>query len=204
MRAAICIVLFITSIAVAKAQTKFGGGVSVGLAVSQVSGDNLSGFNKPGAFAGVFGNYAFNSRNWFQAEINFIQRGSYKAPKDEDNTLYSLNLNYIEVPLLYKIMPKGNHFIFEIGPAISYLVSARERSEIGEITTNPPFKQTALDIQGGINYRLGKGFLLNFRASQSILQVRNHQGDVNFRLNRGQYLSTLSFTLRYDFNTENN
>lgn len=204
MRKTICIVLFIALFTIAKAQSKFGGGLTAGLAISQVSGDDLSGFNKPGAFAGVFGNYAFNSRNWFQAEINFIQRGSYKAPKDEDNTLYSLNLNYIEVPLLYKIMPRGNHFIFEIGPSVSYLISAKEKSEIGEITTNPAFKKTGLDIQGGINYRMGKGFLVNFRASQSLLQVRNHQGDVSFRLNRGQYITTLSFTLRYDFNTENN
>lgn len=183
----------------ATAQTRFGGGFALGLSLSQISGDNLSGFNRPGATAGVFGNYALNDRNWLQAEINFIQKGSYKAPKSEDPTKYSLNLNYVAFPLLYKFRPIGNRITFEVGPYVALLLSYTERSEIGDINLNVPFKKNELGVLAGLNYQFNKGLQLNLRVEQSVVPVRNHQGNAVFRINRGQYNTSLCLTLRYEF-----
>ena len=181
------------------AQSRFGGGGSVGFTTSQITGDNLTGFNRPGAMAGVFGTYAFNQKNWFVGEINFIQKGSYQGPRKDGFTKYSLNLNYVELPLLYRFMPLGNHFLFEVGPTLGYLVNYTERSELGDINQVVKFRKYELGILGGINYKIGNGWLVNFRAQQSVLAVRPHQGDATLRLNAGQYNILLSLNLRYDF-----
>jgi hypothetical protein len=181
------------------AQSRFGGGFSLGLTTSQISGDNLSGFNRPGAMAGVFGTYAFNDKNWFVGEINFIQKGSYKSPKKDDPTKYSLCLNYAEVPLLYRFMPIGNRFLFEVGPTLGYLINYTERSELGDVNLNVVFRKYEAGLLAGINYKAGNGWLVNFRVQQSVLAVRPHQGDATFRLNQGQYNTLLCLNLRYDF-----
>lgn len=196
----VCLLLAITH--AVNAQSRFGGGLSAGFAISQVSGDNLSGFNKPGAFAGAFGYYGFNDKNWLQLELNFIQKGSYQAPKDDFPHKYLLNLNYVELPVLYKFMPVGKRFVFEIGPTFGYLVSYSERSELGDIANAQgvlQFKKYELAAIAGINYKLRKGFSVNLRAIQSVLQVRNHQGNATWYLNRGQYNTSLCLSLRYTF-----
>ncbi|UPT67775.1 MAG: PorT family protein [Sphingobacteriales bacterium JAD_PAG50586_3] len=181
------------------AQSRFGGGFGFGFTTSQVSGDNLSGFNRPGPFGGFFGNYAFNDRNWLQFEINFIGKGSYKGPKKDDNTKYSLNLNYVEVPVLYRFMPWGSRFLFELGPTFGYLINYTERSELGDLNQPLTFKKLEVGVLAGINYKVGNGWLVNFRFQQSVLPVRDHQGSVDFRLNAGQYNTLLCLNLRYDF-----
>ena len=180
-------------------QSRFGGGFSVGFTTSQVSGDNLAGFNRPGPMGGFFGTYAFNKKNWCVGEINFIGKGSYQGPRKDGFTKYSLNLNYLEVPLLYRLMPLGDKFLFEIGPTLGYLISYSERSELGDINQVVKFKKYELGVLAGINYKVGKGWLVNLRFQQSVLPVRDHQGDVTFRLNSGQYNTLLCLNLRYDF-----
>ncbi len=198
---------FLFCVTILSAQSRFGGGVSLGFSVNQVSGDNLSGFNKPGAFAGVFGNYAINTKNWFQFEINFIQKGAYKAPKDDDPTKYLLGLNYIELPLLYKFMPFGKRFAFELGPSFGYLISHLERTEQGDYNVpGREFKKVEIAALLGINYNIGKSFWVNLRGIQSVAPIRSHQGNAVFILNRGQYSSSLCLSLRYVFqgNTDTN
>ena len=89
----------------------FKGGVRAGLTASQISGDNLTGFHKPGAIAGVFANctltpdlrsgkrssktinmelpdkkVALNSKSLpvtlaLQMELDFAMKGSHATPK---------------------------------------------------------------------------------------------------------------------------
>ena len=61
----------------------FGGGFILGLSTSQVSGDNLGGFNKAGLLAGVFANTSISELLSFQMEMTFIQKGS-DNPKMND------------------------------------------------------------------------------------------------------------------------
>lgn len=199
MKKFIAAILLSLCLASLSAQSHFGGGVSLGFTVNQITGSGISGFNKPGAFAGVFGNYAFNTKNWLQLELNFIQKGSYKAPKNDDPTKYLLNINYLELPLLYKFMPVGNRFVFEVGPTFGYLIGYKEQTEQGEFVPKRPFKKYEIAALAGINYHIGKGIWVNLRAVQSLAPVRDHQGDAVFRLNRGQYNTSFCLSFRYLF-----
>ena len=50
----------------------FKGGIILGLSTSQVSGDDLAGFNKAGLIFGGFTNRILSSRNSLQLEIIYI------------------------------------------------------------------------------------------------------------------------------------
>ena len=58
----------------------FNGGLIGGISTSQVSGDNLSGYNKAGLFLGLFSETPVSSITNLKMEMNFIQKGS-KNPK---------------------------------------------------------------------------------------------------------------------------
>ena len=78
------------------ALSRFYGGVRVGFTASQVSGDDLSGFHKVGAHAGLFVNHAIipSGRLKLQLELDFTMKGSHSyTPKNQiaDN-FYSLTL----------------------------------------------------------------------------------------------------------------
>ena len=78
---------------------EFNAGVLSGLSTSQVSGDNLGGFNKAGIILGGFVNRKINTALQIQIEMMYIQKGS-SNPKPE-NLIGEINLEYIEIPILF-------------------------------------------------------------------------------------------------------
>ena len=54
----------------------FKGGVIAGIATSQVSGDNLGGFNKAGIYLGIFSEFPISHISNIKMEMSFIQKGS--------------------------------------------------------------------------------------------------------------------------------
>ena len=78
---------------------EFNAGILLGLSTSQVSGDNLGGFNKAGLILGGFVNRDINSLLSLQIEMMFVQKGS-SNPKPE-NLLGEIHLDYIEAGAQY-------------------------------------------------------------------------------------------------------
>jgi hypothetical protein len=144
------------------------------------------------------------SEKWlFQFEIDYIQKGSRKNPRPSkyDYTKYVLNLQYFEMPLLFKWQFK-ERFELELGPAMAYLLKNTdvERDESGLFTDpRPPFNRLDLSAMGGLSFKLLKHLKLNIRGSQSLLPIRKHASGATYRLNRGQYNSVLAFTLHLEY-----
>ena len=82
---------------------KFKAGVFLGISSSQVSGDQLGGFNKPGLYAGGFVNTPLGEKTSAQMEISFIGKGSRPTSEQADANPYNIypTLNYVEVPVLF-------------------------------------------------------------------------------------------------------
>lgn len=181
----------------------FNGGLIGGVSTTQISGDQLGGFDKPGIYAGCFVNYFVNEDHGYQIEMSFIQKGSRKLPHPDKNdfTSYSLNMNYLEVPVLYKYR-YNEKFGAKIGPYYAVLFKSVERDENGVIprpSTTPEFKKGDFGIGGGFEYFLTEHWMLNVSMSHSILKVRDHSSGSTYRLNRGQYHHVLSFAMFYTF-----
>lgn len=189
---------FLVSITSTQAQINFRGGVTAGLATTQISGDDLGGFHKVGPFLGGFLRAEINETLSGQMEIAYTQKGSRKIPKaDQGNTFYTLKLNYIEVPLLLKA--NFRKFTYEVGPSIGTLLNYQEFTHVGDFFPARDFRRVELSFNAGIGYVLTEKATLTWRFNNSILPVRKHVGNNTFRFNLGQYSTALNFLVHYRF-----
>ena len=175
----------------------FGGGLILGLSTSQVSGDNLGGFNKAGLLAGGFVHLQLSKTLKGQMEMTFIQKGSNNTNMNE-NTYSDISLSYVEIPLLLKYQ-QSSTIAIEGGIETAFLISASDNDIYGQISANSTeeFNTTDISIFIGMDYSINPRLILNSRISNSILPIRAHPSGTTFQLNKGQYNSVLSFSLHY-------
>jgi hypothetical protein len=182
----------------------FNGGLFGGLVASQISGDRLAGFDKPGLYTGAFVSYNLNPEQSLQMELSFIQKGSRKTPNMDigDYTSYKLNMNYLEIPVWYRYKPL-ERIGLEASLSWAYLFNYSEKDENGDIPMPPgvpEFKKYDVSAGAGIFYNVNRKLSMHLRITHSVLPVRPHAGGAVYRLNFGQYHHALMFTLHYQIN----
>ncbi len=182
----------------------FKAGLIGGISTTQISGDQLSGFNKAGIVAGGLVSIELSQKFDLQMEIMYFQKGSRKNanPDKLDYTSYRLRLNYFEVPLLLE-WKYSKRLSFEGGPTFGALLSSQEEDEYGELNISYPFKKFELGLAGGMNIVLIQGLIFNARYESSVLSVRAYVDGQTYRFNKGQYNTALVFSLRYKFDGKN-
>lgn len=176
---------------------KFEPGLVLGVVTSQVDGDKLEGYDKPGMEAGIYVENKFKTYWTFTMGLNYIQKGSRKLlnPDIPGDRYYYLRLNYVEVPFMLGITIKKKYFA-EAGFAFGYLFRAREDVDgTGFLDPEPPFKSYDLPIKYGIGYKISDNFILKFHQAYSILPIRNHPGNQTWYFDRGQYNNYLILSL---------
>ena len=187
------IILFISSNINAQ---NFKAGLKTGISTSQVSGDNLAGFNKAGIIIGGFVNRNINQLLSLQFEIIFIQKGSSNTNKN--NLISDIHLDYIEVPLLLKYRQSEKIYI-ESGIHTSALINGYYHDLYGELDSQNQFDNFELGYIIGIIYKINSKLSLNTRASNSIIPFAEHASGQTYRFNKGKYNTGLSFILQYQF-----
>jgi hypothetical protein len=195
--------LLITLAIVESRGQSFLGGLHGGLVTSQVSGDMLGGFNKPGIYGGAFVNFRLKPEHSLQLELSFIQKGSRKSPNFEvgDFTSYLLNMNYVEIPVYYRYEP-FRRLGLEAALSYAYLLSVSEEDHNGEIPRpvgGPQFKNYDVSAGAGLYTYLSPTWIMRMRVSHSVLPVRSHASGAAYRLNYGQYHHVLMFSMCYQF-----
>lgn len=180
-------------------EQRFFVGAKAGVSSSQVSGDELAGYDKAGLIGGLQCATKFSKKWSLQFEMIFVQKGSkYRAHPDlGDPNYYRLQLNYMEVPVLIQYHYKK--FTFEAGPGYSYLISYKEENASGDITGLRPFNKSEISINAGVNYALPHNIGVNFRYSNSLNSVRDHESGAKRIYNPGQQNTVLHFTISYTF-----
>lgn len=174
---------------------KFKAGFITGLNTSQISGDQISGYNKLGGKLGTFINYPLNKNCNFQVELQLSQKGSKKPYIENSPQTYSFQLNYLEIPISFDY--KVRKFLsVESGLSFGYLLGYKEENEFGEMSTVDP-NDIAIDFMLGANHQWKKNTRINFRYSHSIIPFRPHSSGGKWRLNKGQNSSVISLSLYY-------
>ena len=170
----------------------FNGGLKGGFAASQISGDELSGFNKVGPVFGGWVNYYFGRSDALELEVYYTQKGSKKNPSDNDFQEYTLRLHYLEVPALYR-HHFSSFFSVEVGPSFAVLVDYVEKNQDGEaaFAIYDDFDRIDLSVNLGLNFDIADKWAFNIRFNNSVLPVREHTSGATYRLNRGQYNSVI-------------
>ena len=181
------------------AQT-FRAGILTGVSATQISGDQLGGFDKAGLVGGGMVSTRLGKKFDLVMEILYFQKGSKKNPNPdiEDYTSYLLRLSYFEVPLMVQ-WHFSKRFTFEAGPTFGALLSEYEEDEWGELPERRPFKKFELGIAGGMKVNFAKKFSFIARIESSVIPVRDHYSGEDYRLNHGQYNAALFFGVQYTF-----
>jgi opacity protein-like surface antigen len=167
------LVILLSVVCFSNAQS-FKGGVVVGLAATQVTGDKLSGYNHPGAQLGVFTELPVGKKSALRMEMYYIQKGSRKNSSEEDPNSYLQRLNYIEVPVIYQYKP-FNKLSFHAGLSFAYLFSATEYEYGDKIEKVPQRAYNTMDfsIQGGGMWSFNDKWKISLNYSYSILPIRD-------------------------------
>jgi hypothetical protein len=200
MRIQITIVFLLALFVVqVQAQQRFRAGIKAGISTSQVSGDTYSGYNKAGFAGGGFVTGTFNEKWTGQFEILYIQKGSRHNgnPDKGDYNYYFLQLDYVEVPLLFQY--HQNKFTYEAGPGIGFLVKQQETFNFQNLTGVRPFNKNEVCINLGINYMIFDNLGISWRFSNSVTSIRTHASGARRWYNPGELNDVLAFTLTYRF-----
>ena len=172
--------------------------LSLGLTSSQISGDELGGFDQIGFNATLATQIMIGDRWRPSIELQFDQRGSRRNAQPDKGLYesYNLRLNYVQVPLILGYLQKKTGF--ELGVAPGYLLSSTEEDENGSYPLQGrEFDKLDIAALAGIRFRFHERWELCTRFEQSLIKVRNHSGSATFRLNQGQYSSAIQFMMRF-------
>lgn len=176
----------------------FHGGVSAGFVASQLDGDNLGGYHKPGFRAGGWVNTQLGEFFLLQLELEYFQKGSKISERELQKTrYYHSRLNYVQLPFLARIQlyPK---IYGEAGLAAGYLESsAEDKDGYGFTDPSPLFNEWDFSGILGLVYKFNETWMGNVRLNYSILPVREHPGEQVYWVNRGQYNNAVAFSVFY-------
>ena len=189
------LIIFIGCINYCCLSQEFNAGISAGISTSQVSGDNLAGFNKAGIILGGFVNRKINDLLMVQIEMIYIQKGS-SNPNQNVNNLADIHLDYIEIPLL-AIIKNSEILSIEGGVHCSALIDGYYQDLYGELENQTSFDNFELGAIIGISYNLSSKISLNTRLSNSIIPIAEHASGQTYKFNKGKYNTGLNFILKY-------
>ena len=146
---------------------------SLGFNGCQIHGDNYSGYDKFGVFGGLSINARLNNKASLELGFYFSQKGARhnQNPAKGDYTFYRVNLNYIDLPLLFKYHVNPIYFITG-GPSIAYLINYQEDNEVGNWDGAYPFQKFEYGINVGLGRKIKDNFFVEVRSSNSIVAIR--------------------------------
>jgi hypothetical protein len=118
-------------------------GMKGGLNIYNVHQNNSNYDYKPGFHAGLLGHIHISKHFGMQPEIVYSAQG---AQYNHDNSNTKLNLDYINVPLLFQYM-FGDGFRLQAGPQAGFLINAKSKTN----NTSADFKNDMESIDFGIS-----------------------------------------------------
>jgi hypothetical protein len=145
-------------------------GPKAGLNISNVSGDDTEGAeSKTGFGGGVFFMYQFSNMFAIQPEVYYTMKGAKDKENFEGETIEAtLSLDYIEVPLLFKLLiplqgSSVNPAIFA-GPAIGFNTTAKAKLEYMGQSLEEDYEDIkstdfGLVFGGGVGFPVGRNEL---------------------------------------------
>tara|TARA_B100000886_G_scaffold283770_1_gene208107 strand:- start:1015 stop:1608 length:594 start_codon:yes stop_codon:yes gene_type:complete len=171
----------------------FKAGLIAGISTSQVSGDQLGGFNKLGIKFGASVNHFINSASRGQLALYYIDKGS-----NDINSDFRIYLSYIETSWCVQKTSKG--FIYEGGLIFGVLVDGKTYNIYGyEDIQKNNFNKFDFGAKLAAGVKLKPQLTMFWELSNSIpfFPIQDHPGGATYGLNKGKYNSILSFSFRY-------
>lgn len=164
-------------------------------------------------FAGFAVNAEISAISNFELGFYFSQKGARhnSNPNKGDYSSYYLNLNYLDMPLLYRLNA-GKRWFLTLGPSVGYLISYKEVIDGSNMTGQPggnDFEKFEVSVNAGLGARLKSGLEMELRTTNSILPVHNYgvghsnvyyPNPIAQMFNEGFYNNILTLFISYKFN----
>jgi hypothetical protein len=171
----------------------FKAGAIGGISTSQVSGDQLGGFNKVGVKLGSFVNHPINLATRGELAMYYIDKGS-----NDLNSNFRIDLSYIETSWCVQKSSKG--FIYEGGLLFSVLLDGKTYDIYGyeDVTKSDYYKfDIGAKLSAGIKLKPRLFMFWEITNSLPFTPIQDYPGGATYGLNKGKYNSILSFSFRY-------
>lgn len=176
--AAVMITLFAVS---ANAQVNFGAKAGLNLYKISFDGGDKSD-TKAGLHLGLLAHIHMSENFALQPELVYSAQGA-KTEIDGDNV--DMNLNYVNVPLLFQYM-FDNGFRLEAGPQIGILASAKYKNAGNSVDMKDEFSSIEFGLPIGVGYLAPSGFGFDARYNIGLSDIS--QDDAVKAQNRGLQL----------------
>lgn len=186
----------------------FKGGLLLGINGAQVDGDDQSGYDKFGIMGGAF-IYTPISPYWdIQLEIEYMGKGAQSVSTADEGyqTEFTINLNYIELPVLMKLDLSSTNintlksFSFVGGLGFGYLFDPSQTLSSLYPTTQINFRSFELSAVLGFEYQLNDMFSVLGRFSYSITPIAHTFANPNdIILGSGLYNNLITVGLALKF-----
>ncbi|MEM9547411.1 MAG: porin family protein [Bacteroidota bacterium] len=187
---------------------RFSAGLMGGFVMSQIDGDNYTGFDRRTVFGGLKVSARILDNLSFEVNLLFVRKGaSIENEEIEFRVNYQKNrlihLQYTEVPLLLNVRPKGidSKLYFEGGVAFSRLLNTRIEENVREFTDvsfaeiEPEIQSTDISLIAGMGSYLTKNVSLGIRFSYGINKIYTNDNPI-LRETAYQILPTQVFFMR--------
>lgn len=167
-----------------------------GLGASQIDGDEIAGYTKPGIIAGGAARFTLTEKLGFQPEVLYMQKGSRSTENQQQAGLNTgqyirWRTNYISVPVLltYEFLPR---FALLGGGSAGYLLSAKLDNGGGFVDESARFNTLDFNYIAGLEYLVTDGIALNMRLEYSLTPVTKQAPSF--------YNNTIAVSLRFHLN----
>ena len=175
----------------------FDGGLLTGLTTSQISGDNLGGFNKLGVAIGIFTQRSISEKSKLKFELSYFQKGSKN--NNLNLNLNSFKLDYIDAPFYFSYLVQQNTSI-QFGFHTGFLLLQKEIDNFGsDVELRDNFNSIDFSTSLGIEYYVNNQISLNTKFSNTLFftPIRKHASSASLWYNQGQYNTVISFIINY-------
>lgn len=159
-------------------------GVKAGMNASSLDYEGNSDMqSKIGFNAGLLAHIHTGNEFWaFQPEVYYSSEGA----KSKSNSNESINLGYINVPVLIQYM-FNNGFRLQAGPQVGFLMSAKSKVNDNSTDIKSSMQSAVFSIPAGIGYLTSTGLGFDARYDFGISNINKSTGRAKTRSNVFQF-----------------
>ncbi len=176
LRIPFAILFFLGGITFLAAQPEMDFGLHGGVLVSNMPGFTNTGFRKVSGTAGVIITRRDKYKNYLQIEVNYIRKGAFRKPEEDNPDKVNLSLHYVEIPVFYRmekfaISTRGQEqrVGLDFGLSLARLISPRMFRNGDQIAFNEIWSDKYdLSALMGVHLRINNRMYLDARYSFSI------------------------------------
>lgn len=159
------------------AQNRFKASGLLGLNLSQIDGDLLTGFDQPGLHAGMHVSAILSERWELGMELLYNQQGSRRNLYSNSQAIYdNIRLNMVEAPVQILF----NEWKFQLGAGLAYsrIINAKVIDVSGaDITDLQNFRDDLISVVLGGTFNFSEHWGLNVRWTRSLNNLRQNKAD---------------------------